>query len=241
MKLTDLDHKNYATEALKQNFDVSFNPASLDKNQTRAMLAKVTGLIKESKETPDFYKNQTSSSYMKLTFMEQALRSHYNELQSRPSTRIVVENEEVEKSQVILAAQDMVDSIQKMLEEVSDMQVKELPALVNGIQSEIGINESGQFNSQVSEALNGLNTALQDAKTALQNSLNEITGVGGSTEDAFSDQESDELDLDAADQDLDMADQDLAAADQDLELPDLGDETEVPEEPIAGGVGRAKR
>jgi len=41
-------------------------------------------------------------------------------LRSKSNTRIVIENEEVGKSQVVLA-QDLVDSTQKVLEEVSDM------------------------------------------------------------------------------------------------------------------------
>ena len=39
----------------------------------------------------------------------------------------------------------MVDSVQKMLEEISDMMVKEMPALGDSVQSEIGVNEAQAF------------------------------------------------------------------------------------------------
>ena len=111
MKLNDLENKNYAKTALKESFSVNFDVSALDKIKTKTMLTKVSSLIKESKQASDFYKNQTSPSYMKLVFMEQTLQSHYRDLLNRPSPRIVFENEEVEKSQVILAAQDMIDTV----------------------------------------------------------------------------------------------------------------------------------
>jgi hypothetical protein len=147
----------------------------LNRAQTRTMLDKVQGLIKEAKSNPDFYKNQGNPSYMKLVFMAQALTEHY---MSTKVSKIVVENEEVEKSQVILAAQDMIDSIQKMVEEVNDMLVKELPALTDSIQSEIGVEQSGAFNASASQALTTLNQTLSQSKLEMQNAMNALTGVG---------------------------------------------------------------
>ena len=57
--------------------------------------------------------------------------------------------------------------------------------LVNGIQSEIGVNESEQFNQQAGEALTGLQQALMQSKDTLQSALNGITGQGGGAPEAF--------------------------------------------------------
>lgn len=234
MKLNDLDHKNYAKEALRESFELSFDVTSLDRNKTKTMLTKVSSLIKEAKQSSDFYKNQTSSSssYMKLVFMEQALSSHYKDLLSAPQPRIVIENEEVEKSQVILAAQDMIDTVQKMYEDINDMMVKELPALVSSIQSEIGANESSEFNTQAGEALKALNDALLNTKNSLQGALGTITGQGGM--DSFADAGADDLGMDELEStdDLGMDDIETDVTDIDLEEPEL---------PAVGGVGRAKR
>ena len=96
MRLNDLDKQNYASKALKENFEMNFDVSVMDKSKTKTMLNKVNNLIKESRSAPDFYRNQTNPAYMKLVFMEQALSSHYAQLQARPSPRIVFENEEVE-------------------------------------------------------------------------------------------------------------------------------------------------
>ena len=109
MKLNDLDAGKYAARALKENFEYNFNPTKLNKNATQTMLAKVKKVIAETRQSNDFREKQKNSSYLKLLFMEQALKDHYRELLAKHKSRIVFENEEVEKSQVILAAQDMVD------------------------------------------------------------------------------------------------------------------------------------
>jgi hypothetical protein len=70
----------------------------------------------------------------------------------------------------------MVDQVQKMLEDVGQMQVKELPALVSSIESEIGVNESQTYNDQVSSQLDTLSASLKEASTALKNALNGLTG-----------------------------------------------------------------
>ena len=235
MKLNDLEQKNHAKKALKENYEVTFEVSSLDKANTKQMLNKVTKLITEARQSSNFYKNQTSSTYMKLVFMEQALSTHYKDLMNAPKPRIVFENEEVEKSQVILAAQDMIDTVQKMYEDINDMMVKELPALVSSIQSEIGANESTEFNTQAGEALKALNDALLNSKNSLQSALGIITGQGGM--DSFATDDS-EMDLEEPADDFggeevadDMAD---VGADLDLDL-------EEPEVAPVGGVGRAKR
>lgn len=239
MKLTDLDTTNSPVKALKESFSVDFNVSNMDRAKTREMLSKVRGLINETKKTSSYQQSYNSPAYMKLVFMEQALVQH---MKVAKAPRIVVENEEVDKSQVILAAQDMVDSVQKMYEDVNDMLVKELPALVDSIQSEIGVNESDQFNQQTSEALTALNSALQETKNALQGALGSLTGQGPS--DAFGADDmppADMGDMDAgADETLppeDMGDVDMDA-EADLELPPVPEE---PEESPLGNAGRAKR
>lgn len=234
MKLNDLEHKNYAKEALKESFEMSFDVSSLDRAKTKNMLNKVSSLIKEAKQSSNFYKNQTSSSYMKLVFMEQALSSHYKDLLNSPKPRIVVENEEVEKSQVILAAQDMIDTVQKMYEDVNDMLVKELPALVSSIQSEIGVTESTDFNTQAGESLKALNDALLNSKNSLQSALGVITGQGGMDSFATDDSGLDDLGMD----ELEPTD-DLGMDDIETDVTDM--DIEEPEQPAVGGVGRAKR
>ena len=239
MKLTEFDNKKISTakQALNEHYSLPFNTKRMTVTETKSMLSRVRGLINETKSSAEFYQSQTSPSYMKLVFMEQALADHFSYLQSLPRTRIVVENEEVEKSQVVLAAQDMVDQVQKMVEEVSDMLVKELPALTSGVQSEIGVNESETFSQQVTEALTALQAALTQSKGTLQSALNGITGQGGemAADNAFGD-EAPEM---SADMDM-SADMAAPAGGEDFSVDD-DISVEEPEEVPVAGAGRIKR
>lgn len=235
MKLTDFD-KNIAenaSKALREHYEMPLNLSKMKLAETRSMLSKVRGLINETRKSKNIYESQKSSAYLKLVFMEQALADHYAIL-SKKKPNIVVENEEIEKSQVLLAAQDMVDSIQKMLEEVSDMVVKELPALADSIQSEIGVNESSNFNTKVTGVLSNLQSSLTTTKAELQNALNGLTGQGG--DEAFNDEMGDEMDGD----DLGMGDEGDEGM-GDFEEPEMPEMPEEPEDTHVASIGRNKR
>ena len=237
MKLTDFDKNpiENATRALKEHYNVPFNVRKMSYAQSRDMLNKVRGLMTETKKSTGFYESQQNSSYLKLVFMEQALSKHFAEISLR-KPRIVVENEEVEKSQVVLAAQDLVDQVQKMVEEVSDMLVKELPALTDSVQSEIGVNESETFNQQVSEALTSLQAALTQSQATLKTALNSITGQGGA--EAFDAGAGMGADMSGGDTGAELDVQEPLPGGGEEEM-DIG--IEAPEEEPLGGVGRPKR
>ena len=241
MKLTELNNnrRSYSARVLNEQYETSFNVGNMSMSSTRTMLQKVRGLMNESRQSPDYHNSQTSPSYMKLVFMEQALAEHFNELRLQPKSRIMVENEEVEKSQVVLAAQDMVDQVQKMLEDVGQMQVKELPALVSSIESEIGVNESQTYNDAVSGQLDTLSASLKEASSALKNALNGLTGQAvDAAFDAGADMGA-EAGMDAgADMGAEAGADMGAEGGMDAAIPPPAEE---PEMPPSGGVGRAKR
>lgn len=86
------------------------------------------------------------------------------------------EASEIQQAQVVLASQDMVDQVQKMSEQVSSMQFKDLPALVDQIKNEVGVDQATQFNGDASAALSGLLQNLGGAKQQLEVALGVVTG-----------------------------------------------------------------
>ena len=83
---------------------------------------------------------------------------------------------EVQQAQVVLASQDMVDQVQKMIEQVTSMQFKDLPALVDQIKNEVGIDQAQQFTADATAALAGLTQNLQGSKGQLETALGVVTG-----------------------------------------------------------------
>ncbi len=92
------------------------------------------------------------------------------------SGRILSESE-VQQAQVVLAAQDMVDRMQKMLEDVTSMQFKDLPALAGSIQTTIGTNEAQAFNDAAGQSLAVLVDAIQASKVEMETAQGTLTGV----------------------------------------------------------------
>ena len=94
----------------------------------------------------------------------------------KASGRVLTENE-VAQAQVVLAAQDMVDRMQKMLEDVTSMQFKDLPALSGSIQTTIGTAEAQAFNNAAGQSLAVLVDAIQASKTEMEAAQGTMTGV----------------------------------------------------------------
>lgn len=90
---------------------------------------------------------------------------------------------EIQQAQVVLASQDIIDSIQKMIEDMTSVQFKELPALVDSIKNQVGTAEADTFNQAATAALGGLVQNLQGAKQQLEAAQATLTGqapvVGG--------------------------------------------------------------
>jgi hypothetical protein len=135
----------------------------------------------------------------------------------------ILRESEVQQAQVVLAAQDMVDEVQKMSEQVSSMQFKDLPALCDQIKNQVGVDQAMQFNTDATAALAGLLQNLQGARQQLDQALGVVTGqaqpqIPGEEDDAgFGGEMDAEPDLGGVD-DIDV-DVDVDAEE---EGPDLG-------------------
>jgi hypothetical protein len=84
---------------------------------------------------------------------------------------------EIQQAQVVLAAQDMVDQVQKMLEQISAMQFKDLPALTDSIKNDMGVDQATAYQSAAAAALTQLLAGVQQGKTALEGAQGTLTGT----------------------------------------------------------------
>jgi hypothetical protein len=142
------------------------------------------------------------------------------------------EASEVQQAQVVLASQDMVDQVQKMSEQISAMQFKDLPALVDNIKNEVGTDQAMQFNTDATAALAGLLQNLQGAKTQLEAALGVVTGQAPTVPGA-------DLGADAGLGD-EMPAELPAPGEEEIDVTDV--DIEEPEsEPVAATLGRGRR
>jgi hypothetical protein len=111
-----------------------------------------------------------------LTPAEQATMNKIALAKETKKPKRMVKESEIQTAQVVLAAQDMVDRIQGMMEDISEMQFKDLPALVNSIRNDMGVDQATQFQTQASAALSNLLTAVQAGKTEMESAQGVLTG-----------------------------------------------------------------
>jgi len=147
-------------------------------------------------------RKQTLTPDEQNTFNQMAMMAKENK-----KNRRMVKESEVQQAQVVLAAQDIVDRVQKMMEDISEMQFKDLPALVNGIRNDMGTDQAQSYQASASAALSSLLTACQAGKTELESAQTVITGQepivpGENDADTTTDID---LDIDDTDDDMDLS------------------------------------
>ena len=123
--------------------------------------------------------DQIKQKQKEITDLQKAMANPAIMMATENNTGNFLKESEIQQAQVVLAAQDMVDRVQKMLEDTTEMQFKELPALVDSIKNEVGMDQAAQFNADAAAALSGLVQNLQASKGQLEAALGVVTGQGG--------------------------------------------------------------
>jgi hypothetical protein len=149
---------------LGKAIDTAVQGKTLDPRQRAALGTQLGGLQK------------AMSDPSTATRLQQMLKTATAAESKKARGRRLREASELQQAQVVLAAQDMVDQIQKMIEQVSAMQFKDLPALVDSIRNDVGMDQAQQFNNDVTAALQGLIQGLQGSKTQLETAQGVLTG-----------------------------------------------------------------
>ena len=121
-------------------------------------------------------RKQIQDQMRELDKQKAELQKQLSMAESGHSLRRKLKESEVQQAQVVLASQDMVDQVQKMIEQVTSMQFKDLPALVDQIKNEVGVDQAQQFNADATAALAGLTQNLQGSKGQLDAALGVVTG-----------------------------------------------------------------
>jgi hypothetical protein len=203
----------------------------LNKVQDPKMKQALTKGVKGQNLSPDEEKMVSAAALS--TAMESRIRRQYR----------MLKESEVQQAQVVLAAQDMVDKMQGMLEDVSELQFKELPALVDSIKNQVGMDQATQFNTDVTGALTALMQTLSGTKQQLDAALGVVTGQAAPAAEIPGMDAGADLDA-AAGADLD-ADAAAGLGDEMDDLDDLaadaGDDIDADTGAPAASLGRARR
>ena len=155
---------------LKESYNYNLNVDALTESKVNRMListAKKVHKLKESK------KDQRTLD--RLNLLSEGLKmwkvaSVQSEL-TAPVVKEGLEDSAVDEAKVILAAQELSDQLQKMIETIAQMQVQDLLPIVDAMKSDIGPNEADLFSTSVDAALGALLDAAKGAKDEVQNAI----------------------------------------------------------------------
>lgn len=154
---------------LKESYDYDLNLDALTHKKARAMIAHTTSKIAQLKEN-----NASRTEIDRLTLVKESLRLWTVSTVQSELTQPVLEgldDADVEEAKVILAAQELSDRLQKMVEDIAQMQVQDLMPIIDAMKADIGTAEAEQFNVSVEGALSNLLDAAKTAKDDVSNAI----------------------------------------------------------------------
>jgi hypothetical protein len=150
-------------------FSIDYDSLSLDK--AAKLNTSLTENINRIRKSYGVHTAEKNPKYMELLLVREALSKWISE-------RNQLNESEMGKSEAILAAKDMVDSIQDMLEKVSKMQVEQMPALIDTIRDQIGNDQADNFKNSVGGLLASMVEQLTQAREQADGAARSLAGEG---------------------------------------------------------------
>lgn len=167
MNLHDLQENKFAIlhRALSEVFETDF-----DFNMPVEKMEKVhkvtTQRIAEMKQNGV---NVSDRNFQKLLLVSEGLKLV---LAQKPiQEEIIEESDALDQAEVLLAAKQMADDLQKMAENLASMQVEDLMSITNAMKEEVGLAEAEAFEAAASAAIGGALDAVKAANEGVSNAV----------------------------------------------------------------------
>lgn len=148
-------------------FEINYNKLTLPK--ALRLSTALTENLSSIKRSYGAHVAEKNPKYMEMLLVKESLNDWIN----RQETLL---EGELETAEVVLAAKDMVDTVQDMITDASKMQNEELPPLLDSIRDQVGTAEADAFENAVNAALQGLMEALKATRDALDSGARVLAG-----------------------------------------------------------------
>lgn len=172
MKLQELATRPSSLKINRVNenrFGFRIDYSKLNLRKAHELSNSLTENLNRLKRNFGVHTAEKNPKYMEMLMVREGLNRWIDE--NRPLTE-----SEIAKSGAILAAKDIVDSFQDMLEDISKMQNEQLPALLDTIRDQIGQPQADAFKGTVTPILQELVTALQGARETADGAARTLAG-----------------------------------------------------------------
>jgi hypothetical protein len=204
-------------KVMESRFGFSIDYDNLSYAKAQRLSHAISENLSKIRKSYGIHTAEKNPQYMEMLMVQEGLNSWLD--QQEP----LMEGE-LETAEAVLAAKDMVDSVQDMITDASKMLNEELPPLLDVIRDQVGTAQADAYKNTVTGALQALMDSLNSARDALDNGARTLAGeqvaqpmdMGGATLGAQDDLSAPAVnDFDSEDDDG-FAATDAAAGDDEL-------------------------
>lgn len=168
MELTHLNEQNQLDKinrALKSMYDYEFN-YNQDLDHLKAVMETTNTRISEMKDSGV---DTNDRSLQKLLLIREGL----NIVITKEN---LMESQDLDQAEVLLAAKQMAEDLQKMAENLASMQVEDLMSITNAMKEEVGTAEAEAFNASAEMAISSALEAVKSANEQVTNAVLQAQG-----------------------------------------------------------------
>lgn len=155
---------------MESRFGFSLNFDQLTVEKATKLSETITQNLNKIRHSYDIHTAEKNPKYMEMLTVREGLNAWLEQHQQQ------LNEGEVGSAEVLLAAKDMVDSIQDVIEKVGKMQNEQLPQLLDSIRDQIGSEQADGFKASVGGTLTTLMTQLQTAREGVDQGVGILTG-----------------------------------------------------------------
>lgn len=172
MKLAEMSKTSAkrTNKLLESRFGFSINFNNLTVKKAEKLSETIAANLNKIRHSVALHTAETNPRYMELLTVQEGLSTWLEEQRQQ------LTEGEVGNAEVLLAAKDMVDSVQDAIEKVGKMQNEQLPQLLDSIRDQIGAEQADAFKSAVGETLDMLMQNLQAAREGVDNGVRVLSG-----------------------------------------------------------------
>ena len=172
MKLAEMSTKSTRkiNKLMESRFGFAINFSNLTVEKAERLSETITANLDKIRHSVDLHTAERNPRYMELLTVKEGLSTWLEQHRQQ-----LVEGE-VGNAEVLLAAKNMVDSIQDAIEKVGKMQNEQLPELLDSIRDQVGTEQAEGFKNAVGTTLETLMQNLQTAREGVDGGVRILTG-----------------------------------------------------------------
>jgi hypothetical protein len=156
-------------KVMESRFGFSIDYDNLTYSKAQRLSHAISENLSKIRKSYGIHTAEKNPQYMEMLMVQEGLNSWLD--QQEP----LMEGE-LETAEAVLAAKDMVDSVQDMITDASKMLNEELPPLLDVIRDQVGTAQADAYKNTVTAALQGLMDSLNGARDALDNGARALAG-----------------------------------------------------------------